>query len=132
MRDNYVSGAGTSGISMYLNVFNSLIDNNTIVNSVFGINLAGGLMLNTYNTLAYNNTISNNRVMGCNFNGTIPATVDNAAVSFVSYYGGQYQYNNKFTNNTVIGGNIYMQKQKSLVFNDNSLNTLSMLVTNNA
>jgi len=131
VRDNYVSTAGTSAISMYLNVFNSLVDNNTIVNSHSGINIAGGLELSTYNTLAYNNTVSNNRVMGCNYDGTIPANDDNGAIRFISYYGGPYQYNNKFTNNTVIGGNIFIQKQKSFVFNDNSLNTLSMLVTNN-
>ena len=132
VRDNYVSNAGLVGISLYLNAFNCIVDNNTIVNCGNGINLAGGLELSTYNLCAYNNIISNNKVFGCNFNGTIPANADNTAVGFISYYGGQYQYNNKFTNNTVIGGNIYMQKQKSLVFNDNSLNTLSMLVTNNA
>ena len=131
VRDNYVSVAGTSAISMYLNVFNSLVDNNTLVNCHSGINVAGGTMLNTYNTLAYNNTISNNRVMGCNYDATIPANDDNGAIRFISYYGGPYQYNNKFTNNTVIGGNIFIQKQKTFVFNDNSLNTLSMLVTNN-
>jgi hypothetical protein len=129
VRDNYVSGAGTSGISMYLNVFNCIVDNNTVVNSSRGIGVFGGQMLSTYNTCSYNNVVVNNKVLGCNYNGTVPSSVDNAAVGFISLFGGQVQYNNSFTNNTVVGGGLYIQKQQNFVLSDNSLNTLSMLVT---
>jgi hypothetical protein len=135
VKDNQVSNVlGTggqygTGMSIYLNVFNCLIDNNLVQNCGSGMNLAGGQMLSTYYTCAYNNVIQNNKFLGCNSMGTGTPSADNAAVRFNSLYSGKSQFNNVFVNNVIIGGRIYMQKQKNLVLDGNSLNTEGFVIT---
>jgi hypothetical protein len=44
-------------------------------------------------------------------------------------FGGHKQYGNKFINNTVVGGRIYIEKQGNFVFEGNSLkNTVTKIV----
>lgn len=114
VKDNWITHAQTA-ISMYLNVFNSKIEGNTAIGCNRGIDLIGGLMLSTYQTLAWNNTVQNNNFI----NDGLLYDVSNPAVWFHSFYSGHLQYNNKFINNTVIGGLLYFGKQGKLTYEGN-------------
>ena len=104
-----------TALSIYLNVFNFMIEGNTISGCANGINLAGGLMLSTYRTLAYNNVVKNNRFLACN------ERTGDAVVRFESYYGTAKQYGNQFINNVIQGGKvgIYMRHQANLIYENN-------------
>jgi hypothetical protein len=80
----------------------------------------GGLMLGSLRTLAYGNIVSGNISM----HNTVPPgtpTQDLAAIRFVNLYGNVMSYNNKYINNTVIGGNLYFNNQSNFVIEGNTL-----------
>ena len=130
IRGNSVSGTlghdktyGTA-ISIYLNVFGIVVENNTVTNCARGINVAGGIMLNSYRSLAYNNVVRNNTFQHCDKYAVGEPGEDIGVVRFISYnYGsiGPLQYNNKFENNTVNGGRIFFQRQRNLIDKGNTL-----------
>jgi hypothetical protein len=129
IRGNSVTGTwganktyGTA-ISVYLNVFGILVENNTVTNCAHGINLAGGLMLDHYRTLAYNNVIRNNSFIDCDKYAEGEPSEEVGVVRFVSYGGaaGPVQYNNKFENNAVKGGRIFVERQMNMVNHGNTL-----------
>jgi len=128
VRGNTVTGTlgynntyGTA-ISIYLNVFGILVENNVVSDSAHALNLAGGQMLTTYRTLAYGNVIRNNTFQNCDKYSTDPAD-GGGVVTFTSYWGGNgpLQYNNQFINNTIDGGRIHIERQKNLIFEGNTL-----------
>ena len=112
--DNQVSNSGT-GISVYLNVFGTIIEGNTVTNCGGGLNVAGGIMVGL-KTLAYNNIARNNTFTNC------------GSVTFKSYYNcnGPLQYNNSFTNNTVHNGNITDLSGKTIYQFNNSRNKINV------
>jgi hypothetical protein len=117
VENNKITNTATA-LSIYLNVFNSHILGNTIIGCGTGINLLGGLMLSTYYTLAWNNTVSGNTFIDSG-NDHFGLEFTSAAF-FGSIYGGHKDYNNKFINNTVIGGRIFLEKQGNFIYKDNS------------
>ena len=134
VRGNSVSGTlGTNNtygtaLSVYLNVFGMLVEENVITNCAHAINLAGGTMANNALTYAYNNLIRNNTFTDCDRYGVgLPSVY--AAVSFLSYFSamGPLQFNNKFTNNTVNGGRVYFERQRNFVETGNIYNNVTRL-----
>jgi hypothetical protein len=133
IRGNIVSGVlganntyGTA-ISIYLNVFGMLVENNTVTNCAHGLNLAGGLMLTHYRTLAYNNVVRNNTFTDCDKYAVGVPSEEIGVVRFVSYWGGNgpLQYNNKFENNIVNGGRIFIERQRNLSYTGNTLTNVT-------
>ena len=129
IRGNSVTGTlganktyGTA-ISVYLNVFSILVENNTVTNCAHGINVAGGLMLYHYRTLAYNNVIRNNTFIDCDKYAEGEPSEEVGVIRFVSYGGaaGPLQYNNKFENNTVQRGRIFIERQMNMIYEGNTL-----------
>ena len=123
-------------ISAYLNVFGFVIENNTANNSANGINVAGGLMLGYVRTLAYNNIVRNNTLTNCGMYSTNVPGEDNGVIRVLCYYstnGEPLQYNNTFTGNTINHGNIYIENQRNLFFQNNNLNTsvVKLIVNSN-
>ena len=125
-------GYGT-GLSIYLNVFNSVIENNVVMSCANGLMLVGGLMMNTYRTRVYNNVVRGNRFINCMES---PRTSDggytypeHAAVRFDSLYANNfYQYNNVFAGNVVVGGKlIQFKNQKNFVFENNVIERVAEL-----
>ena len=114
-----------TAISSYLNVFNFLIENNTVTNCAHGINVAGGLMLGSMHTLAYGNTVRNNTFIDCDKYVAGAPSTEKGTVRFLSYYAdsttGPFQYNNSFTGNSVNYGGIYIQNQRNMTFQNNTL-----------
>lgn len=129
IRGNSVTGTwganktyGTA-ISVYLNVFGILVENNTVTHCAHGINVSGGLMLGHYRTLAYNNVIRNNSFIDCDRYAEGEPSEEVGVIRFVSYGGaaGPIQYNNKFENNTVNGGRIFIERQINMIYEGNTL-----------
>ena len=132
VRNNSITGTlganktyGTA-ISIYLNVFGIIVENNTVTNCAHGLNLAGGIMLNSYRSLAYNNVIRNNRFIDCDKYAVGEPNEDTGVIRFVSYaYGGAIaplQFNNTFEKNTVKGGGrIFFQRQRNFKFDNNDI-----------
>lgn len=114
-----------TAISAYLNSFNFLIENNTVTNSAHGINLAGGLMLGIMHTLAYNNIIRNNTFIDCDKHVAGEPSTEKGTVRIISYYAdpttGPFQYNNTFTGNSINYGGIYIQNQRNMIFQNNTV-----------
>jgi hypothetical protein len=131
VRNNTITGAVganntyATAISAYLNVFGMKIENNMVSGCAHGINLAGGSMITPYNTLAWNNTISGNQFLNCDqVSATADPSDDLGVVRIISYkYGADkvIQYGNKFINNTVIGGRIFIENQANFIFEGNVL-----------
>lgn len=129
VRNNVIIGSvgnapnynNATALSIYLNVFNFMIEGNTISGCANGINLAGGLMLSTYRTLAYNNVVKNNRFLACN------ERAGDAVVRFESYYGTAKQYGNQFINNVIQGGlvGVYMRHQDNLIYENNVIDNVA-------
>ena len=120
---NYTYG---TALSIYLNVFGMLVEDNIVTNCAHGINLAGGTMNNNALTYAYNNLIRNNTFTDCDRYGVgQPSTY--AVVSFVSYYSNLLQYYNKFINNTVNGGRVFFGNQRNFVEVGNIYNNVTRL-----
>ncbi|MDQ7043937.1 MAG: glycosyl hydrolase family 28-related protein [Sulfurimonas sp.] len=133
VRDNNLSGIlGTAfgseygtAISIYLNVFGTLVENNTVSNSAHGVNVAGSLLENVVRSLAYGNTVRNNTFLNCDT--TRLGSTDYGVIRFNSRYGGPIQYNNKLINNTINNdanfnpARIFIQRQKSFTITDNNL-----------
>ena len=134
IRNNTIIGNGVSNtyataISAYLNVFNTKIENNNVKECAHGISLAGGLMLSTYYTLSYNNILSGNSFIDCDQVGSDAPSSNTGVVRILSYNNGHKQYNNKFINNTVNGGRIYIEKQENFSYYGNTLiNTIEIIV----
>jgi hypothetical protein len=103
------------GISVYLNVFNTKVENNTISGFNRAIIVYGGLMVSTYHCLAYYNTVQNNTVIASN---AINA-VNGAAIEFGSLFGGINQIGNKLIGNNVVNGGINLENQKQTIYRDN-------------
>jgi len=129
VRNNFVTGNwganktyGTA-ISIYLNTFGILVENNTVTNCAHGINLAGGIMLDCYRSLSYNNVVRNNKFIDCDKYAVGDPSEDIGVIRFVSYGNerGPIQYNNSFINNTVSGGRIFIQRQRNLKFENNDI-----------
>jgi hypothetical protein len=112
-----------TAISVYLNVFGILVENNTVTHCAHGINVSGGLMLGHYRTLAYNNVIRNNSFIDCDRYAEGEPSEEVGVIRFVSYGGaaGPIQYNNKFENNTVNGGRIFIERQINMIYEGNTL-----------
>jgi len=134
VRGNSVTGTlGTNNtygtaLSIYLNVFGMLVEDNVITNCAHAINLAGGTMQNNALTYAYNNLIRNNTFTDCDRYG-IGGPSDYAVVSFLSYFSatGPLQYNNRFENNTVNGGRVYFERQRNFIETGNVYNNVTRL-----
>ena len=97
-----------TAISIFLNVFNTLIENNKVYRQNCGLHLAGARCLIVQENHAWGNKVINNTFMNCN------------EVAFSSLYGNLPQYNNIvqgniFKNVKAINGNA----QKNFVFKDN-------------
>ena len=114
-----------TAISAYLNSFGFLIENNTVTNCAHGINVAGGLMLSVTHTLAYNNTVRNNTFIDCDKYVAGAPSTEKGTVRFISYYAdpitGPFQYNNTFIGNSVNYGGLYIQNQRNMIFQNNTL-----------
>ena len=120
-----------TAISANLNSFNFLIENNTVTNCAHGINVAGGLMLGSMHTLAYGNTVRNNTFIDCDKYVAGAPSTEKGAVRIISYYAdptsGPFQYNNSFTGNSVNYGGIYIQNQRNMIFQNNTLDTTNTI-----
>jgi len=117
-----------TGISVYLNVFNTRVENNTITGVPHGISLMGGLMLSNLQLLAWNNIISGNTIMQTDQSPAGDPSTDHGAIRINSLFTGHKQYGNKVVNNTIIGGRIYIEKQGNFVFEGNSLKNAVMKI----
>ncbi len=123
VRANKITGSVGAGnnyataLSIYLNVFGMIIEDNVISGCNIGINLAGGLMLSTYRTLAYNNIVKNNSFLACNE----VAGGSGGVVNFRSYGATVKQYGNQFVSNTIVGGALFFEMQKQFIFESNNL-----------
>ena len=135
IRGNSVTGTlganntyGTA-ISVYLNAFGTLVENNIVTNCAHGINVAGGTMVNNCRTLAYNNLIRNNIFTDCDQYAVGDPSEEIGVVRFISYWGGTgpLQYNNRFENNTVNGGRIFIESQRNFVEIGNTYNNVTRL-----
>ena len=135
VRGNSVSGTlgsnntyGTA-ISLFLNAFGMLVENNTVTNCAHGINVAGGNMINNTRTFAFNNLIQNNTFTDCDRYGISQPSEDYGAVRIISYWGGAgpLQFNNKFINNTVNGGRVFIERQRNFVESGNTYNNVTRL-----
>jgi hypothetical protein len=86
-------------------------------------------MLTHYRTLAYNNVVRNNTFTGCDKYAVGVPSEEIGVVRFVSYWGGNgpLQYNNKFENNTVNGGRIFIERQRNFVETGNTYNNVTRL-----
>ena len=120
---NYTYG---TALSIYLNVFGMLVEDNVVTNSAHGINLAGGTMMNNSQTYAYNNIVRNNTFTDCDRFG-VGSPSAYAVVSFASYYSSLLQFNNKFINNTINGGRVYFANQRNFVETGNTYNNVTRL-----
>jgi hypothetical protein len=103
------------GISVYLNVFNTRVENNIISGFNRAIIVYGGFMVSTYHCLAYYNTVQNNTVVSSN---AINA-VNGASIEFASIFGGINQIGNKLIGNNVVNGGINLENQKQTIYRDN-------------
>lgn len=133
IKDNYIEGTlgandtyGTA-ISAYLNVFGTLIEDNVVDDCAHGVNLAGGLMLSAYDALAYNNVVSDNTFIDCDQYGAGNPSEDIGVIRAPSYYGGPLQYNNQFIDNTVDGGQIFLEEQADFTWQGNVLQDVQIL-----
>lgn len=100
------------GLSIYLNVFNTMISGNRLIDCSKGIQLTGGTMLSTYDCLAFNNKVVDNFFIGCK---------DKAAWFVSSYTSTLKQVGNEFRGNTVIGGQLSFNYQSNFVFDGNNI-----------
>lgn len=130
VRDNVIQGSvgasnnSATGISVYLNVFGTRVENNTVIGCHQGILIGAGLMLSTYRTLAYNNVVTKNTLLACGqVAGGYPT------VRFESLYGGGPQYGNVFAHNTVKGGRVYLEKQQNMIFKDNIIEDATLTLS---
>lgn len=135
VRGNSVSGTlganntyGTA-LSMYLNAFGTLVENNTVTNCAHGINIAGGNMVNGTRTLAYNNIVRYNTFSDCDRYDVSQPSEDYGVVRIISYWGGTgpLQFRNQFTNNTVNGGRIFIERQRNYIETGNIYNNVTRL-----
>ncbi len=121
-----------TALSIYLNVFGTLVENNTVYDSAHGLNIAGGLMENSVRALAYNNIARNNTFQNCDITGEGEPSERRGVVRFNSTYGGPIQYNNKFINNTIDNtdnrGRMFVQQQGNFTFEDNNLTNVELLI----
>jgi len=117
-----------TALSIYLNVFGMLIEDNVVTNSAHGINLVGGTMLSTVNTYAYNNVVRNNTFTDCDRYG-VGQPNEYSVVCFASYYSNLLQYNNKFIDNTVNGGRVFFGSQRNFVESGNTYNNVTRLTS---
>jgi hypothetical protein len=135
IRGNSVSGTlGTNNtygtaISLFLNAFGTLVENNTVTNCAHGINVAGGNMINTTRTFAFNNLIQNNTFTDCDRYGVSQPSEDYGVIRAISYWGGAgpLQFNNKFIGNTVNGGRVFIERQQNFIETGNTYNNVTRL-----
>lgn len=111
-----------TALSIYLNVFGMVIENNFISGCNTGIHLSGGLMLSTYRSLAYNNIVRNNIFVAC----AQVAGADSFTIYFNSLFGGSPQYGNQCVNNTVESGKVKFVKQQRFLFSENNFNNVAL------
>lgn len=134
--ENFTYG---TAISIYLNVFGTLVEDNYVSYSAHGLNVAGGLMENVVRTLAYKNIVRNNTFYNCDlyrYNGITEPSERYGAVRFNSTYGGPLQYGNKFIGNSVYNdvneseSRMFFQQQADLndIQNDNNLSNVNLLI----
>jgi hypothetical protein len=135
VRGNSVSGTlGTNNtygtaISLFLNAFGMLVENNIVTNCAHGINVAGGNMINNTRTFAFNNLIQNNIFTDCDRYGVSQPSEDFGVIRVISYWGGAgpLQYNNRFIGNTVNGGRVFIERQRNFVETGNIYNNVTRL-----
>lgn len=98
-----------TALSNYLNVFNTLIENNKVYLMNSFMNIAGGNMLSVMETLCWGVKVINNTFMNCNVG------------SFTSYWDSKLpQFNNVFQGNIIKNVKTFKASgQKNFVFRDN-------------
>lgn len=98
-----------TALSNYLNVFNTLIENNKVYLMNSFMNIAGGNMLSVMETLCWGVKVINNTFMNCNVG------------SFTSYWASELpQFNNIFQGNIIKNVKSFKAGgQKNFVFKDN-------------
>lgn len=98
-----------TALSNYLNVFNTLIENNKVYLMNSFMNIAGGNMLSVMETLCWGVKVINNTFMNCNVG------------SFTSYWTSKLpQFNNIFQGNIIKNVKTFKAGgQKNFVFKDN-------------
>lgn len=90
-----------TGISLWLNVFNTDVYGNNIHDCAHGLNASGGTMLNLYQAKAWRTNIHNNTFLNCPVWGA----------SLQSFYGANKQYDNIFKDN-ILNGNTLVQEDQ--------------------
>jgi hypothetical protein len=115
IRNNEINNVNSisSSISLWLNVFGSVIEYNKIYGGQYGITLAGGLMLSYMKCMALNNTIRGNVISSC----ANPLDIESA------YTNSLWQYGNTVADNVVYGGIISLDNQKNFTWRDNKVSS---------
>jgi hypothetical protein len=123
IRDNEIV-AGYAAISLWMNVFGSVVERNKVVNSYALIALAG-MLSGKLRCKAHNNTIRDNIHIGMREEDYIPYdNADRASVALYNPYANSADhrcFNNKFIGNTLIGGRVRLEFQGNFTWADNTL-----------
>ena len=100
------------GISLWLDCYETLVENNRIVGCAQGISVASGLLFGSVEARAFGNTIRGNKLIRCHQK----TTADNGsrgAIRIEQYFGGadRVQYGNRCRDNIVDGGKVWISGQ---------------------
>lgn len=102
-----------TALSIFLNCFNFLVENNKVYLMNNGISLSGGRSLTIHEVLSWGNKVINNTFMNCN------------EININSLYGQLPQYNNVFQGNILKNvKKIIANAQKNFVYKDNVLDNV--------
>jgi hypothetical protein len=115
-----------TGISLWQNCFNTTVTNNYVSGCKNALTISGGAFLGPYLNLAWHNDVHDN------YFEQLPDLVDDATgVNFQSRrVDSGKQYGNKFYANTVLNGNIFLQKQSGFRYANNSFLKAILTITN--
>ena len=101
-----------TGISLWLDVYDTLVENNRVEGCSNGIQVASGMVFGAVEANAWGNIVRGNRFARCQQKPTTPNGM-HGVVRLYQRYGGpeRIQYRNRFRDNLIDGGEVWIGGQ---------------------
>ena len=115
---------GATAISLFMNVFGNLVEDNTVLNCNTNLSITGMLAQSYLRCRAHNNIIRGNVFQGMREESYIPFDPTRAIVSIDCVYANDpdhRNFNNSVTDNIFIGGVVQLRYQGNLTWDNNRL-----------
>lgn len=123
VRRNRING-GVSAISLFMNVFGNLVEDNITLNCNQSLKITGMLAQGFLRCRAHNNIVRGNVFQGMREESYSPVDSTRAIISVGNEYANDpdhRNFNNSVTDNTFIGGSIELLYQGNLTWDNNRL-----------